>query len=137
MTTDAAAALYLAQHNFDHQHRGNAVYNPKGLPVDELPWIYGFNNGGRPGWYSAQLITQDGHWIGSHICSDEGYMPADLGVLEGTRPDRHKEFQQHYPDGYRMIFVPYHRVREHAGLLAAVKLADELDTASHTPGESE
>jgi hypothetical protein len=82
MTTPAAAALYLAQHNFEHEGRGNAVYNPKGLPVAELPFIYGFNNGGSSGWYSAQLISQDGHWLGSHTCSEEGYMPADLGVLE-------------------------------------------------------
>jgi hypothetical protein len=126
MTTPAAAALYLAQHNFEHEGRGNAVYNPKGLPVDELPWIYGFNNGGSRGWYSAQLISQDGHWLGSHTCSDEGYMPADLGVLEGTRQDRHEEFQKHYPDGYRMVFVPYHRVRENDGLMAAVAAADSV-----------
>jgi hypothetical protein len=126
MTTPAAAALYLAQHNFEHQYRGNAIYNPNGLPVDELPWIYGFNNGGSRGWYSAQLISQDGHWLGSHTCSDEGYMPADLGVLEGTRQDRHEEFQKHYPDGYRMVFVPYHRVRENDGLMAAVAAADSV-----------
>ena len=126
MTTPAAAALYLAQHNFEHEGRGNAVYNPKGLPVAELPFIYGFNNGGSSGWYSAQLISQDGHWLGSHTCSEEGYMPADLGVLEGTRPDRHEDFQKHYPDGYRMVFVPYHRVRENDGLMAAVAAADSV-----------
>ena len=126
MTTPAAAALYLAQHNFEHQHRGNAIYNPKDLPVSELPWIYGFNNGGSPGWYSAQLISQDGHWLGSHVCSDEGYMPADLGILEGTQLDRHEEFRQHYPNGYRMVFVPYHRVRENEGLMAAIAKNDAL-----------
>lgn len=126
MTSPAAAALYLAQHNLEHEGRGNAVYNPKGLPMSELPFIYGFNNGGSVGWYSAQLISQDGHWLGSHTCSDECYMPADLGVLEGTRPDRHEEFQKHYPDGYRMVFVPYHRVRENDGLMAAVAAADTV-----------
>jgi len=126
MTTPAAAALYLAQHNFEHQYRGNAIYNPNGLPVDELPWIYGFNNGGNRGWYNGALISQDGHWLGSHACSDEGYMPADLGVLEGTRPDRHEDFQKHYPEGYRMVFVPYHRVRENNGLMAAVAAADAV-----------
>ena len=130
MTTDSAAALYLAQHLYEHQGCPTAVYNPKGLPVGELPFIYGFNNGGHRGWYSAQLISQDGHWLGSHCCSDEGYMPADLGVLEGTRPDRHERFRQHYPDGYRMVFIPYHRVRETLGLMAAVALADARTTAS-------
>ena len=128
MTTPAAAALYLAQHNLEHEGRGNAVYNPKGLPVDELPFIYGFNNGGSPGWFDAGLISADGHHLGSHCCSDEGYMPADLGVLEGTQPDRHERFRQHYPDGYRMIFIPYHRVRETLGLMAALALLDKRET---------
>ena len=126
MTSPAAAALYLAQHNLEHEGRGNAVYNPKGLPMSELPWIYGFNNGGSPGWFNAMLISADGHHFGGHVCSDEGYMPADLGVLEGTQPDRHEEFQKHYPNGYRMVFVPYHRVREHEGLMAAITAADKL-----------
>jgi hypothetical protein len=125
MTSPAAAMLYLAQHNLEHEGKRDAIYNPKGLPVEELPWIYGFNNGGSPGWYSAQLISQDGHWLGSHCCSHEGYMPADLGVLADTRPDRHEEFQKHYPDGYRMIFVPYHLVRENEGLVAAVAMANK------------
>lgn len=128
MTSPAAAALYLAQHNLEHEGRGNAVYNPKGLPVDELPFIYGFNNGGSRGWFDAGLISADGHHLGSHYCSDEGYMPADLGVLEGTRPDRHERFRQHYPDGYRMIFIPYHRVRETLGLMAALALLDKRET---------
>ena len=128
MTTPAAAALYLAQHNFEHQHLGNAIYNPKGLPEEDLPWIYGFNNGGSPGWYSAMLVSADGHHLGGHLCSEEGYMPSDLGILEGKRPDLHEDFRKHYPDGYRMVFVPYHRVRENEGLMAAMALADKRDT---------
>ena len=49
-------------------------------------------------------------------------MPSDLGVLDGTRPDRHETFQKHYPDGYRMEFVRYDEVDGHAGLDAACKL---------------
>jgi hypothetical protein len=33
-------------------------------------------------------------------------MRADLGILEGTRQDRHDgQYKLHYPDGYRMDFV--------------------------------
>ena len=88
-------------------HDKFAVFNPHNKPVDELPYIFGWNNGGSPGWLMAQLITQDGKGVGGHICSHEGFMLGDLGILEGTRPDRHKTFQQHYPDGYRMIFVKH------------------------------
>jgi hypothetical protein len=121
MTTKAAAAAYEAAHVLEHQHRGWAIYNPHGKPVSELPVIYGWNNGGEEGWMSACLIAQDGTSLGGHICSSEGYMPADLGILEGTRPDRHEEFKAHYPDGYRMEFVGYEEAwaKSNAGLVAA------------------
>ena len=121
MTTPQAAALYLAQHNFVLAGRPIAVFNPKDLPLEELPVIYGFNNGGSPDWLSAMLYAEDGTPLGGHICSHEGYMPNDLGILEGTRPDRHEKFRKHYPDGYRMEFVPYVDAHEHAGLQAALK----------------
>jgi len=102
--------------------RGWAIYNPNNLPVEDLPVIYGFNNGGSPGWFFAQLLAQDGHALGSHICSHEGYMEHDLGILEGSRPDRHEGFRAHYPEGYRMEFVSRSEVRGHAGLTEAYRL---------------
>ena len=122
MTTASAAALYLAQHNHAHESKGYAMFNPHNKHFDELPVIYGFNNGGSPGWLSGCLVATDGTGLGGHICSDEGYMPHDLGILEGTRPDRHEAFRAHYPDGYRMDFVSYKDVPDHAGINAALKL---------------
>lgn len=119
MTTEAAAALYLAEHNHAMEGKGYAVYNPNKKPLEELPIIYGLNNGGSRGWYSACLLAEDGTGLGGHVCSDEGYMYADLGILEGTRPDRHETFKEHYPDGYRMDFVPASDVLTHKGLEAA------------------
>lgn len=52
-------------------------------------------------------------------------MRGDLGIEEGTRPDRHETFRQHYPNGYRMAFVPHDEVRAHAGLCAALKRNQE------------
>lgn len=82
----------------------------------------------------AGLIAQDGTWMGSHLCSSEAYMPADLGCLEGTRSDRHEGFQKHYPDGYRMEFVSGDP-RKHEGLMAAYALnqkrgAEEAEQAA-------
>lgn len=123
MTTPAREALYLAEHNVKMEGRGYAVFNPHDMPEHMLPVIYGFNNGGSPGWMMAQLVAQDGTPLGGHVCSSEGYMPHDLGILEGSRPDRHEGFQQHYPDGYRMEFVG--SGEESPGLDAAIKLAQE------------
>lgn len=121
MTTPAAEALYLAQHRLSVEGKGWAVFNPHNRPLDELPVIYGFNNGGSPGWYSGVLLAEDGKYLGGHVCSHEGYMPHDLGVLEGSRPDRHETFREHYPDGYRMEFVGLGDVRGHEGLAEAYR----------------
>ena len=119
MTTPAAARLYLAQHLHQWEGKGYAVFNPLSKPIEELPVIYGFNNGGGSGWLSAVAIAEDGVCLGGHCCSDEGYMPHDLGILEGSRPDRHETFQAHYPNGYRMDFVPYGAIEGHDGLQLA------------------
>lgn len=96
------------------------VYNPHNKPIEELPFIYGFNNGGQPGWYHGCLVAADGTPLGGHICSSEGFMYGDLGILEGTRPDRHEGFKKHYPDGYRMDFVT--DLDNHAGFKEACRL---------------
>lgn len=124
MTTPAAARLYEAQHQAQWNGRSVAIFNPHSKPVPELPVIYGFNNGGSPGWFSACLIAEDGTGLGSHLCSAESYMPADLGILEGSQSDRHETFRAHYPDGYRMEFVPYADVDGHAGIKAAFAEAE-------------
>ena len=122
MTTREAAARYELAHRFRMSGRRPAVYNPHEKPIDELPVIYGFNNGGSPGFYHAVLIAEDGTELGGHLCSSEAYMECDLGILEGTRPDRHKTFREHYPSGYRMEFVRYDDVVAHEGLQATFAL---------------
>lgn len=99
-----------------------AIYNPNNKPVEELPVIYGFNNGGNYGMMHAQLIAEDGTAMGSHLCSSEGYMLGDLGILEGTRPDRHEGFKKHYPDGYRMAFADAY----HPAITKAIELNKQL-----------
>ena len=103
-----------------------AIYNPQGKSVKELPIIYGFNNGGEPGWYTGQLLAEDGTALGSHLCSNDFYMLADLGIVAGSRPDRHETFRKHYPEGYRMDFVPAEKVGSHKGLRRAYAKNQEL-----------
>lgn len=107
-----------------------AVHNPKNVSEDQLPAIYGFNNGGSPGWYTAVLVADSGHCLGSHLCSEEYFVPRDLGCYEGYRPDRHAVFREHYPDGYRMVYVPRDQVQTHEGLDLACRRNQALGEAS-------
>ncbi len=126
MTTTAAAERYLNEHLSKSLGKGYAVYNPHNKPLCELPKIYGFNNGGSPEWLDAVLLAEDGTCLGRHVCSHEGYMPHDLGVLEGSAPDRHAAFKKHYPDGYAMDFVPYDNCSSHKGLNKALELNEKM-----------
>ena len=125
MTTPTAAALYEAQHSYQHEGLRAVVFNPHTKPVHELPTIFGFNNGGSYGWMSAVLVAEDGTILGGHTCSSEAYMPADLGILEGAREDRHEDFMKHYPGGYRMEFVGYADLAGHVALNKALSLIAE------------
>lgn len=127
MTTRAAEELYRAQHNLSVENKGYAVYNPENKPLSDLPVIYGFNNGGSPGFYHAVLIAEDGNCLGGHLCSHDDYMPHDLGILEGSRPDRHEDFKKHYPNGYRMDFVYKNEISDHVALNEAFKLNSLLE----------
>lgn len=134
MTTPEATERYEAEHLQSVNGRKVVIFNPNNLPVEELPRIYGFNNGGSLGWYQAIAIAEDGHELGLHVCSTENYMPSDLGVIEGTRDDRHTEsYQKHYPSGYVMEFVPFDKVKTHEKLMKAFELAKDLPELPPVP----
>jgi len=114
----------------EHNGRPVAIFNPKGVNPAELPAIYAYSNvvGGGDG--IAYAMAQNGHVLGSHWCSNEGYVPHDLGVLEGTREDRHEVYRKHYPDGYRMEFIRSSEVLAHPGLSEAYRLNQILPESS-------
>lgn len=86
------------------------------------PKIYAFSNivGGGDG--VAYAMAEDGTVLGSHWCSNEFYVPHDLGVTPGARMDRHETYSKHYPDGYEMEFVHADDVKQHKGLSTAIVL---------------
>jgi len=134
MTTKQAEQQYLAEHQRAYAGRAFAVWNPHNVPVSQLPVIYGFNNGGSDGWFAALSLAEDGTQLGGHACSAEGYMPADLGMLEGTAEYRHEgDYRPHYPDGYRMEFVPSGQIETHAGLQASIAKANQAGAAKEKP----
>lgn len=122
MTTQAAARLYLAQHLAKCDDNGYVVYNPHGKALDELPLIYAFSNVRGGGDGICYAMAQDGTVLGEHFCSNEGYAPHDLGVIQGAREDRHEYYRKHYAEGYRMDFIRSDQVESHEGLRAAFAL---------------
>jgi hypothetical protein len=100
---------------------GFCFYNPLGKPISELPSIYGFSNGGGGWGIMAQLITQDGVPIGTHICSAFHFMYGDLAI---TNPlsSRHESFREYYPDGYQLEMVIDEGKATHPGLIEAIRM---------------
>lgn len=80
--------------------------------------IYAFNNGGRPNWYRCIAIAEDGHIVGNHICSHEGFMKSDIGV---TSEWHHEDYKKHYPDGFIVEWVDTDKLDIHEGLKAALE----------------
>lgn len=70
-------------------------------------------------------LAEDGTLLGQHYCSDEIRAKSDLGVTEGCRADRHKEYASYYPNGYEMEFIPVSERDGHAGLAEAMRLNKE------------
>ena len=91
--------------------------------MSNLPKIYCFSNVRGGGDGIAYAMAEDGTVLGSHWCSHEYYVPGDLGVTEGSRPDRHEEsYSKHYPNGYEMEFVRAAEEKSHEGLMKAFVL---------------
>lgn len=84
--------------------------------------IYCFSNVVGGGEGIAYAIGDDGTVLGTHYCSHEFYVPNDLGVTEGSRPDRHEAYKKHFPNGYEMEFIPSNNVETHEGLQEAFRL---------------
>ena len=84
--------------------------------------IFCFSNVQGGGDGEAIAIAEYGTVLGSHWCSHEGFVSGDLGVTEGSRPDRHIGYANHYPNGYEMVFIPAIHVATHLGLQAAFTL---------------
>lgn len=79
--------------------------------------IYGFVNGGSPGWYHIAAVCEDGETLAGHTCSDPGYGPHDIGV---TSDWKREAYAKHCPDGFEVVWVD--NPDEHPGLTEALRL---------------
>lgn len=86
--------------------------------MSSKPKIFLFNNTQEEGWGVCYSVAEDGTGLGSHLCSNSGFMKWDLH----DRPDRKKSCDEHYPNGYELVIVPDEEVKTHPGLSAAIKL---------------
>jgi len=84
-------------------------------------FVFGFCKGGYGVYYA---LSEDGYNLGSHLCSHEGFAKDDLGC-DGSRPDRHKNYKEIYPDGYEMVFVPDSEVSTNEAVQRAIRLNKE------------
>jgi len=119
MTTDSASRAYLAEHQRETGSKGVVRYNPCSVPTNELPPIFGYRTGGEHHRVFGELVTAGGVVLGKAICSNEGYLKSDLGILEGVAPWMHEKCREYYPNGYRMVFVESTEIETHEGLRCA------------------
>jgi hypothetical protein len=87
-----------------------------------MPKIYCFSNAADGGVGVAYAMAEDGNVLGSRYCSNQHYVPQDLGMLYGLHEDRKAAYRKHYPEGYEMEFVPSAEVLKHPGLMEAFRL---------------
>ncbi len=92
----------------------------------DKPKIFGFVNGGSPGWYDVSSITEDGVCLASHCCSHPCYGPHDIGV---TSDWKHDTYAKYYPDGFTVEWVE--NVEKHDGIQKAFALNRAMTEAEH------
>lgn len=83
------------------------------------PKIYAFSNTLTGGDGQAVALAEDGTILATHWCSNETWVPHDLGV---TSDWKHDQYRAHYPDGYEVVFVASVDFDAHEGLQTALKL---------------
>lgn len=110
----------------------DAVDSPTASPVapnaaTDKPKIFGFVNGGSPGWWNVSAITEDGLCISGHCCSHPSWGPHDIGA---TSDWHHDVYRQYYPDGFTVEWVA--DVKAHDGIQRAFALNRAMTEDEHT-----
>tara|TARA_Y100000034_G_C6778075_1_gene347547 strand:- start:49 stop:438 length:390 start_codon:yes stop_codon:yes gene_type:complete len=80
------------------------------------PKIFIFCNSCSHEWHSASALSEDGHFLAGHVCSDHGFIPHDMGM---TSDWKHDDYNKHYPDGWELEYVERSEVKSHPGITAA------------------
>lgn len=79
-------------------------------------------NNGR-GWLDCLSLTDDGHILGNHICSELSYMRYDLH----DRIDRLEKIKAHFAaDPYSVEVLDYEACKTHEDFQKAIGLASTM-----------
>lgn len=80
---------------------------------------------GSFGCHDAAALSEDGHFLAGHSCSNHGFISHDMGI---TSDWKHEKYAAHYPQGYELVYVDI-GVEEHAGISAAYAKHQAKETA--------
>lgn len=83
---------------------------------DEKPKVYCFSTARDGGAGTAFGLAEDGTVLAHHGCSDESFVPGDLGSTSHNCA----KYEAHYPDGFAVEFVSAARIAKHEGLWGAM-----------------
>ena len=67
-----------------------------------LPKVYVFANDRWGRDFVVCAIAEDGHYFGSHVCSNMSWARHDLTET----PSRKEAIEAHYPAGYEVVVLP-------------------------------
>lgn len=90
--------------------------------------IFCLVNGGRgTDMQNVLALCEDGHCLGQHLSSSEGWAKHDIGI---TSDMKHDSYKQHCPDGYDLVWLD--NPEDSDELKAAYTLNQELRVAAET-----
>lgn len=74
----------------------------------------------------SNALAEDGHVLSGHLSSNFGFAKHDMGL---TSDWKHKEYKEHYPDGYELVDLvacSVEELRKHTEYQLALKKNHEL-----------
>lgn len=89
-----------------------------------LCWV---NQGAGTDWQVVMAMTENGHYLASHVSSHELWAKHDIGLTSNWK---HDIYSKHCPDGYELEWID--NPESHEGLDAAYKLNQELGALAET-----
>ena len=81
------------------------------------------NGSTRGGDVIGYALAEDGICIAQHLSSNSDFSKHDMGLHSDWK---HKNYNEHYPDGWELEWIDEENLDNHEGWNAALKLNQEL-----------
>lgn len=72
---------------------------------------------------SSYAICEDGYIVAYHISTNISWAKHDMGVKSNWK---HKQYWEHCPEGFKLVWVDYDKVEQHEEFQKAYKLNQKL-----------